>query len=81
MPETFFLDTENGSQECRIITSLYSETRKKHYLIYEYIDGPQEEIYVSSYNPDDEEDDRLEDVTNEEEMQEIEALLEEYMEG
>ena len=51
MPETFFLDTENGSQECRIITSLYSETRKKHYLIYEYIDGPQEETYISSCGP------------------------------
>lgn len=80
MPDSFYLDTDNGSHECRIIASLYSNKRKKHYLVYEYVNGPQEDIYVSSYNPDDTEDDCLMDITDENEMMEIEKLLNEYME-
>ena len=38
MEDTFFLDTTEGSIECRVITNLYSEKRKKHYLVYEYVD-------------------------------------------
>jgi len=61
--ETFFLDTEEGSKECKIITSMYSETRKKYYLIYEYVENKEEEIFVSSYEPN-EEDGTLNDITD-----------------
>jgi len=79
MPEKFILDTDTGSEECRIITSLYSETRKKHYLIYEYVNQLSDDIYVSSYDPDCDEDYELCDVTDEEEINEVAALLEEYL--
>ena len=79
MPEKFFLDTENGSEECRIITSLYSEKRKKHYLIYQPIDKPTDDIFVSSFDPDSEEDEYdLLDVSDDEELEEVAQLLEEF---
>jgi len=77
LEETFFLDTEDGSQECKVITSIYSETRKKYYLIYEPVLNTSEDVFVSSYQPDDE-NGTLEDVTNEEEMQEIMSFLQDY---
>ena len=54
MEDTFFLDTNEGSIECRVITNLYSEKRKKHYLVYEYVDEKNDDLYVSSYDPEDE---------------------------
>ena len=79
MPENFFLDTEEGTQECKIITSLYSETRKKHYLIYQPIEAVNDDIYVSAYDPDSEEDEyELEDVKDEEEIEEVASLLEAF---
>jgi len=75
--ETFFLDTEEGSKECKIITSMYSETRKKYYLIYEYVENKEEEIFVSSYEPN-EEDGTLNDITDEKELEEITKFLEEF---
>ncbi len=73
MKDTFFLDTEDGSQECRIITSLYSEDTNTHYLIYEAVDNSLGEIFVSSYDPNDETN-TLYDVT-EEQLKEVEELL------
>ncbi len=75
--ETFFLDAEEGSKECKIITSMYSETRKKYYLIYEYVENKEEEIFVSSYEPN-EEDGTLNDITDEKELEEITKFLEEF---
>lgn len=75
--ETFYLETEEGSKECKIITSMYSETRKKYYLIYEYVESDTEEIYVSSYEPD-KEDGILKDIEDEQELQEITKFLEEF---
>jgi len=75
--ETFFLETEEGSKECKIITSMYSETRKKYYLIYEYVEKLTDEIYVSSYEPD-AEDGVLNDITDEKELEEITKFLEEF---
>lgn len=74
--ETFILDTDTGSEECRIITTMFSETRKKYYVIYEYVENPSD-IFVSSYDPTDEEG-ILEDVTAEDELKEIIEFLEEY---
>lgn len=74
--ETFFLDTEDGSEECRIITSIFSESRNKYYLVYEYV-RPSEELFVSSYNPNDESG-TLEDV-NEEELEEVSKYLTEMI--
>ncbi len=74
--ETFILDTDTGSEECRIITTMFSETRKKYYVIYEYVENPSD-IFVSSYDPTDEEG-ILEDVTAEDELKEITEFLEEY---
>ena len=50
--------------------------RKKYYVIYE-AENNEDEIYVSSYNPTDE-DGELLDVTDEEELAEIRKFLEEY---
>jgi len=77
LEETFFLDTENGSRECQIITSMYSETRKKYYLIYEYVDSDTDEVFVSSYEPNDEEG-TLNDVTDEGALEEIAEFLKDY---
>ena len=74
--ETFILDTDTGSEECRIITTMFSETRKKYYVIYEYVESPSD-IFVSSYDPTDEEG-ILEDVAAEDELKEITEFLEEY---
>ena len=79
MPEKFFLDTEDGSIECKIITSLYSEKRKKHYLIYQPEEQTNDDIFVSSYDPDiDDEEYDLNDVNDEEEIEEVARLLEEF---
>ena len=77
LDETFFLDTSDGSHECQVITSIYSETRNKYYLIYEYVDQDTEDIFVSSYDPNDEEA-LLKDITDEKELEEIASFLEEY---
>lgn len=77
--ETFFLDTESGSKECQVITSIYSETRKKYYLIYEYVEEESEEVFVSSYEPNDESG-TLNDVTDERELAEIADFLKDYEE-
>ena len=74
--ETFILDTYTGSEECHIITTMFSETRKKYYVIYEYVENPSD-IFVSSYDPTDEEG-ILEDVAAEDELKEITEFLEEY---
>ncbi len=81
MPEKFILDTDEGSFECRILTSLYHEERKKHYLVYEYVDNSNDDIYVSEYDPDSEEDDYiLNDVSDPQELEEVSKLFEEFME-
>ena len=77
--ETFFLDTEVGSRECQVITSVYSESRKKYYLIYEYIDNKSDEVFVSSYVPDDESG-TLNDITDENELAEIADFLKDFEE-
>lgn len=77
--DRFYLDTEEGSIECQIITNIYSEERKKHYLIYEYVENESQYIYISSYNPEDKEG-NLNDVTNEQELEEITKFLEEFEE-
>ncbi len=74
--ETFYLDEDGQSILCHIITTMFSEKRKKYYVIYE-AENNTDEIYVSSYNPTDE-DGELLDVTDEKELAEIQKFLEEY---
>ncbi len=74
--DTFFLETDGQEEECRVITSIYAEDRKKYYLIYESKNNP-EEIYVSSFLPNDDEG-NLQEVTDEMELEEIAKFLEEY---
>lgn len=74
--ETFYLDEDGQSVLCHIITTMFSEERKEYYVIYE-AENNENEIYVSSYNPIDE-DGELLDVTDEEELAEIKKFLEEY---
>ena len=78
MPDIFYLETPEGTEECKIITSLYSEKRKKHYLIYQPVKKTNDDIFVSSYDPDSEEDYDLIDVRDEEELEEVAKLLEEF---
>lgn len=81
MPDKFTLETEEGTQECRIITSLYSETRNKHYLIYEDANKESDDVFVSSYDPDMDDDYELNDVSDNQELEEVAKLLEMFMEG
>ena len=74
--DTFYLDEDGQSILCHIITTMFSEKRKKYYVIYE-AENNADEIYVSSYNPTDE-DGELLDVTDEKELAEIQKFLEEY---
>ena len=74
MQDTFYLETDEGTVECAVITTLFDEERKKNYVVYEYVNTKSEDIYVSSYDLDDETH-TLEDVS-EEEIKEIAALLE-----
>ncbi len=78
MEDTFFLDTNEGSIECRVITNLYSEKRKKHYLVYEYVDEKNDDLYVSSYDPEDETN-TLNDVSDSDELREVTELFESMM--
>ena len=74
--ETFTLETEEGEQLCKVITTMYAEDRKKYYLVYEYV--PENgDIYVSYFDPDDEEGNLIE-VTNEKELQEIAKFLSDF---
>ena len=77
MNDTFFLDTDTGSVECQVITSLYSEKTKKCYLVYEYVNDESDEMYVSAYDPADESN-TLNDVSSEE-LEEVANLLNEEM--
>ena len=74
MNNTFFLDTDEGSIECKIITSLYSEKYKQFYLVYEETDKIDGDVFVSKYDPKDEEN-NLFDVS-EKELKEVMTLLE-----
>ena len=73
--ETFTIN-ENGKElTCTILTNIYSETRDKYYVVYE-VEDDDDNIYVSSYDPLDEIG-SLEDVTDEEELEELKKTLEE----
>ena len=73
--ETFTIN-ENGKElTCTILTNIYSETRDKYYVVYE-VEDDDDNIYVSSYDPLDETG-SLEDVTDEEELEELKKTLEE----
>ncbi len=74
--ETFTLESDGEEHTCRVITSLYAEDRKVYYLVYEYVPA-NDEIYVSSFDPDDETGE-LRDVTDEVELREIANYLKEY---
>ena len=73
--ETFTIN-ENGKElTCTILTNIYSESRDKYYVVYE-VEDDDDNIYVSSYDPLDETG-SLEDVTDEEELEELKKTLEE----
>lgn len=71
--EDFYLDTENGSVKCHIITEVYDEETKKYYLIYEAEDD-LDNCYVSSIVPGNLQE--LNDVTSEE-LERIKELINE----
>ena len=35
MQDTFYLETDEGTVECAVITTLFDEERKKNYVVYE----------------------------------------------
>ncbi len=76
--DTFYLDEDGQSILCHIITTMFSENRKKYYVIYE-TDENSDEIYVSSYDPTDK-DGELFDITDEKELEEIKKFLDDYEE-
>ena len=76
--DTFYLDEDGKSILCHIITTMFSEKRKKYYVIYE-TDENSDEIYVSSYDPTDK-DGELLDITDEKELEEIKKFLDDYEE-
>lgn len=73
--ETFTINENNKELTCTILTNIYSETRDKYYVVYE-VEDDADNIYVSSYDPLDETG-TLEDVTDEEELEELKKTLEE----
>lgn len=76
--DTFYLDEDGKSILCHIITTMFSENRKKYYVIYE-TDENSDEIYASSYDPTDK-DGELLDITDEKELEEIKKFLDDYEE-
>ncbi len=74
--DLFVVESSDGAKECKLITSMYSEERKKYYVIYAPVDN-DEEIYVSSFLPNDDKG-NLEAVEDEKELAEIAQFLEEY---
>lgn len=74
--DTFYLDEDGKTITGHIITTMFSEIRKKHYVIYE-TDENNDEIYVSSFDPTGEEGE-LFDIVDEEELNEIKNFLEDY---
>ena len=54
MSDTFYIDSENGSEKCRVITTLYSKEYNHHYLVYEFVDQKSDDLYVSIFYPEEE---------------------------
>ena len=52
MSDVFYLDTDEGSVVCHVMTTLYSEVYKHHYLVYE-MESVKDEIFVSIFNRED----------------------------
>lgn len=76
MEEETFTINENGKElNCTVLTYIYSDTRDKYYVVYE-VEDDQDNNYVSSYDPLSGIS-SLEDVTDEEELEEIKKTLEE----
>lgn len=53
MSDVFYLDTEDGSVSCHVLTTLYSLVYHHHYLVYE-MENSKDEVYVSIYEPGEE---------------------------
>lgn len=78
--ETFILETENGCISCEVILRFYFEKYQKNYIVYtehSKNEDQEENIFVSSYQPDDESH-TLEDIKNPEELQDIVTQLEKW---
>lgn len=55
--ETFRLETENEILNCEVLLRFFSPKYQKHYLIYtdhSKDDENEENLFISSYNPEDE---------------------------
>ncbi len=69
--ETFTLETEKETINCEVILRFFSKTYQKHYLVYtdHSIDEEGDEnLFISSYNPNDNTF-MLEDITDQEELE------------
>lgn len=71
--ETFTLETEEKIINCEVVLRFFSETYQKHYLVYtdHSIDEEGDEnLFISSYNPNDNTY-MLEDITDREELEKV----------
>lgn len=77
--EMFMLETEEGVMNCEVIKRIFVRDYQKHYLIYtdHTVDEEgDEKIFISSYQPEDE-NFLLHDITDEDELNQITLKLEE----
>lgn len=80
--ETFILDTENGQIECNVLLRFQMEENKKNYLV--YTDNTVDEegelnIFIASYEQNDDSGE-LKDIEDQQELEKITKILEEYWE-
>lgn len=79
--ETFLLETEEGTLNCEVILRFYLEEYQKNYLVYtdhSMDESGEENVFVSSYIPNDEEG-TLTDIIDENELERIMTELEKIL--
>ena len=54
MPDIFYLDTDEGSFLCHVITTLYLKEYDHHYLVYDMDEKHKDSVFVSIYQPGEE---------------------------
>lgn len=80
--DTIILTDELGNElTARIILSFESDEFNKSYVVYQMIDGDDDEEYhAASFNPDDGEEGELGQIETDEEWDLIEEVLESFLE-
>jgi uncharacterized protein YrzB (UPF0473 family) len=73
-------DEEGNEIECEIIMTFTSEEYNKSYVVYQVKDDESGEYYAASYNPEDGDEGKLNEVETDAEWDLIEEVLESFLE-